>query len=169
MNKPLVTLMALVIAVGLVSTVWAGDPIQVSGKHTMSLVKQDTCAIGDSEQHFFTLTNWAGTNASTGSSAFLDGGKVTNVSVSDLVKGNGSNHGYSIVTHDENGVFTRWEGQVMTVMEKDKPYTSFEGKYTWTGGTGAYAGITGTGTYQGHYTSPTTYEVEWNGTYTIGK
>jgi hypothetical protein len=158
----------LVLAVCTTSAL-AQQKIQVSGKMTMSVAKYDSVTVGDDGNHYFAIQRSVGTDASTGEHAFMDGAKVVNVSFSDIAQGGGPHHGYGMISHGEGTVTTRWKGHVTIAPGKDAPVISFEGMFTWMQGTGKFATISGTGTYKGHYTSPTTYEVEWTGEYSLGK
>jgi len=126
--------------------------------------------IGDVEGHVLSFTPSEGTNASIGEVPFLDGAQVMNYSVGDLVKGNGQQNGYITLIKGEDGAIAKWEQKVVTTMsDGDKPVTTFEGNFTYTGGMGKYAGIKGGGTYKGSFTSETEYVADWQGEYTLAK
>lgn len=150
------------------TTALAQEKMMVSGKMTMTFAKQDTVTVGGDGSHYLAIQRSVGTNASAGEHTFMDGAKAVNVSFADLTQGSGPHQGYATFSHDEGTVATQWKGQVTTAAEKDAPVISFEGTFTWKHGTGKFANISGTGTYKGHYTSPTTYEAEWMGEYSIG-
>lgn len=169
-NHRLVLLLTLTLTIlAGVGVAAAQENIHIAGKWSMTIAKQDTFAVGDAKDHYFSLSRAVGTNLSAGENKFMDGGEAVNVSLSDLVRGNGPHHGYATLTHENSSVYCRWEGRVMTTIIKDAPEISFEGTFSWTGGTGPYVDIRGTGTFKGYYTSSTTYTVEWAGGYTVAK
>jgi len=166
--------MTLLLSVGLLLTLGtapslAQEKLKVAGTLSMTEVRMDTMAIGNVEGHFLALMRSTGTNAATGGTKFMDGAQAVNSSASDLVNGNGMHHGYLILTQGANSVFCKWSGNVTTVQGTEGPRTTFEGTFTWIGGTGEYAKIGGSGTYRGHYTSKIAYTAEWAGEYSVGK
>jgi hypothetical protein len=166
--------MTLLVSVGLLLTLCtapslAQEKIKVAGTHTMAQATRDTLSVGNTAGHVLTLQRSTGTNASSGATKFLDGAQMVTTSFSDLVNGNGPHQGYSVVTQDGNSIFTEWRGSVTTAPGEKEPLISFEGTFRWTGGTGEYAKIMGSGTYKGHFTSKTTYTVDWTGEYSLAK
>jgi hypothetical protein len=90
--------------------------------------------------------------------------RITYWGVSDLIDGNGSQHGYFVNTHTNGdrdiGTF---EGKVITAGGR----VTIEGTWKYTDGTGAFKGIIGGGTYKGRMTSSTEVENAWEGTYEL--
>ena len=160
-----------VLPLGLVSllhTPPSVDRARSSGTHTFTIVQPQQVEFGDAPGHVLMLARARGSNRSPGPDGFMDGSEIVSVSMADLVAGNGSNHGYDIQVGGGDSVFTRWRGVVSTVLSPDKtPLTSFQGTWTKHRGTGRYQGIKGAGTYQGHFTSPTSYVLEWRGEITV--
>ena len=146
------------------------EHIKISGKMTLTHVKQETMTVGDIDEHVLTFSQAEGTNATTGEHAFMDGAKAINMSFSDAVRGNGANQGYMKVATEKATAYAKWEGKVTTVISSEGvPMTTFEGEFSWIKGTGQFENIQGKGTFKGSYLSKTTYAFEWEGAYTIAK
>jgi hypothetical protein len=160
---------ALIFAIGISSST-AQQKIKVAGKFTSTQTRMDSSAIGDAEGHVFSLTEYKGTNVSTGEHKFMDGAQVFNVSFTDLVKGNGPQQGYIEFSQQDDRTYAKWEGNVTTTLSaEDTPIITFEGTFSWIKGTGQFENIQGKGTYSGQFTSKTTYSTEWTGEYIIKK
>lgn len=173
-NQSLKHLIVLSLALSFVfflsAAVSAQEMMKISGKITAAYTDENIIEVGDVEGHTIAFIASEGTNASTGESAFLDGGKVMNYSMGDLVKGNGPQHGYVKLMMGEDGAICKWEHKVVTTMSGEgKPMISFEGKFTYTGGMGKYAGIKGGGTYKGSFVAEKEYVVDWQGEYALGE
>ncbi len=159
----------LVFAIG-ISSLMAQQNIKVAGKFTSSQTRMDSSAIGDAEGHVFSLTEYKGTNVSTGEYKFMDGAQIFNVSFADLLKGNGPQQGYIEFSQKDDRTYAKWEGRVTTTLSaEDTPIIAFEGTFSWIKGTGQFENIQGNGTYSGQFTSKTTYTCDWAGEYTIKK
>lgn len=138
----------------------------VAGSITASYTRQDSLVVAP--MHILALGSSSGTNTSTGTMSFMDGAAATNLSLEDLAMGSGPHQGYLTMAKDGSTVLVKWSGSVVTkMMEGKPPATTFEGEFTYAGGTGKFEGIMGEGTYKGAFTSPTTYTVEWEGSYHI--
>ena len=159
---------ALVFAIAVMPAT-AQEKTKIAGKFTSTQTKLDTIAIGDTEGHVFSLSEYEGTNVSTGEHKFMDGAQIANVSFSDLIKGNGPHQGYVKFSQKADATFAKWEGKVTTVSGKDAPIITFEGTFSWTKGTGQFENIQGGGTYKGQFTSKTAYTCDWEGEYFIKK
>lgn len=161
--------LALILIFG-ASIVVAQESTKIAGKITAAFTDRKDVEVGDVIGHVISFSTSEGTNASAGENAFLEGAQVINYSMGDIVKGNGQQRGYIKISKGEDGAIAKWEHNLVTVMSADEQRsTSFEGKFTYTGGTGIYAGIKGGGTFKGQFTSPTEYVVNWLGEYTMGK
>jgi hypothetical protein len=84
--------------------------------------------------------------------------------VTDLVAGNGTQHGYYVNEHANGdrdcGTF---EGKVTITGDQ----AVIDGTFTFTSGTGKLKGIRGNGNFKGRQISPTEIEMNWTGTYEI--
>jgi hypothetical protein len=143
---------------------------EIAGKLTAELMQNDSLTAADAPDHELYLQASAGTNASTGDVAFLDGATIQNTGFADITHGNGTHEGYIKFTTDGGNVYANWAGGVTTTLSSDgKPSTTFEGTFSFSGGTGQYEKIRGNGQYTGMYTSAKTYAIEWTGKYSIEK
>jgi hypothetical protein len=88
------------------------------------------------------------------------------MSFSDLVMGNGPHQGYTEMEKNGDLVISKFDGRIVTTLSADgKPITSFSGTMYWIKSAGQFINMQGGGTYKGHFTSETSYEVEWEGEY----
>lgn len=160
-------ILMLIFAVGLTNC-YAQKKISVSGEMKFTFIKVERFNIGDVEGHVISMNESEGINTNTGSNVFMDGAKVFHHSFADMIKGNGPQQGYLKLVTDDGSVFVKYEGNLKTVISSEgKEITTFEGKYTYTGGTGNYENIMGKGTYEGSFTSDKEYTVNWQGKYHI--
>ena len=98
----------------------------------------------------------------------MSGADVTNREIGQLFQGNGPHSGYYTMSKDGNTTTALWKGDVTTVLAADgTPQTSFKGTWEYVAGTGKYNGIQGKGKYSGYFTSKTSYNVDWNGEYSL--
>lgn len=160
-----------VIAVALVaSSSYAGEPVMIAGTLTQTVSSQDSIVVGDPDGHFMYLTEYTGTNASTGDAEFMHNAETHNMEFSDFAHGNGMHRGHFRFDKDGMSVYATWEGKIKTVLAEDSSYvTKVKGTFTMTGGTGAFKGIKGNGTYNATATAGSPEVVEWSGQYTIEK
>ncbi|MFH1699469.1 MAG: hypothetical protein ABIE07_02685 [Candidatus Zixiibacteriota bacterium] len=154
-----------------VGGIYAEPATKVAGKMTMEIVKSDTLAITDTEGHHMFLQVYEGTNAKMGDNEFMAGATISNSSFSDIVQGNGFHQGYVEFTKDDGTTFAQWKGKITTttLAAGGTKVTSFEGRFSYIGGTGKYKNIQGSGTYTGQFTSNTTLTADWEGEITIGE
>lgn len=139
---------------------------KIAGKMTYNFTEHETFEVGDVEGHIVSLRKAEGTNFNLGQNEFMDGAKTVNFSFDDLVKGNGPHQGYSKIEKNGDLVISKWEGKIVTTLSADgKPIPSFSGNMHWIKSTGQFANIQGGGSYKGHFTSETSYVVEWKGEY----
>jgi hypothetical protein len=139
---------------------------KITGKMTFNFTEQETFEIGDVEGHILSLRKAEGTNINTGKPEFMDGAVAVNFSFDDLVKGNGPHQGYSTLTKNGDTIVTKWEGKIITILTAAGiPIPSFEGTMEWIKATGQYENMQGKGHYKGHFSSETSYNVEWEGKY----
>jgi hypothetical protein len=83
---------------------------------------------------------------------------------SDITDGRGTQHGYFVNDHGENG---RDWGTFKGTVSPSGAELAVEGEYEFTGGTGRFAGISGKGTFRSRMTSPTDVACTWQGAYEI--
>jgi hypothetical protein len=139
---------------------------KVAGKMTFNFTQLETFEIGDIEAHIVSLRKAEGKNTNTGKPEFMDGANAVNFSFDDLVKGTGLHQGYSKMEKNGDLVISKWEGRIVTTFSTDgKPIPSFSGTMYWIKATGHFANMHGGGSYKGHFTSETSYDVEWEGEY----
>jgi hypothetical protein len=142
----------------------------ISGTLTATYTQLDTVMVSQADMHMMTMGISGGANKCTSENMFMEGAKATNMSFSDLTKGNGPHQGYVKFEKDGDSAMAKWAGKVTTTMSAEgTPMTSFEGNFKYISGTGELEGIKGQGTFKGSFTSPTSYSVEWQGEYTAGK
>jgi hypothetical protein len=154
LNKILQTLLLTILTM---SFSYADAP--VNGKFSTALVSQNVLPIDD-RGHILRLAEASGTNKG----GFLDGWTANNKEIDDLIQGNGTQSGHLVFSRGKENVAVEWQGLITTVLgENNQPMTSFNGKWSFTGGTGSNSGIQGRGTYKGYFTSETEYTVEWKG------
>jgi hypothetical protein len=152
------------------STLPAQQKIKVSGKHTLAYISENTINVGDAEDHIISLSEFEGSNVSTGEVKLMDGALDIGMTCSDVVKGNGPHHGYGRMSLNGDVIFWEHRGTATTTLSSEgKPVTTVEGSFLWTNGSGKYEGIKGSGTYKGKYISKTIVIVEWEGEYIIQK
>jgi len=150
-------LQILLISIFMMNYSYADSP--VNGKFSTALVSQNVLPI-DERGHILRLAETTGINKGS----FLDGWTANNKEIDDLVQGNGTQSGHLVFSRDKENVTLKWQGSITTIMgDNNQPMTSFNGKWSFTGGTGSNSGIQGGGTYKGYFTSETEYTVEWKG------
>jgi hypothetical protein len=121
---------------------------------------------GDKPGHELTMARRMGTI--TYSDPIFTSGQAVVAGVSDYTAGNGPHRGYFAVSHPTGDkTFTSYEGMAKaTPKAGGPPDVTFEGKWTFVGGTGKFDGITGGGTYKGAVT-PAGPTYEFSGRYTL--
>lgn len=141
---------------------------KVAGSATLSYNKQEASLPPSANGHMLVFGELTGTNKGTDGSGYMDGAAVDNREIGQLFQGNGPHAGYYTMTKGGDSTTALWKGQVTTVLAEDgSPRTSFKGTWEYVSGIGKYAGIKGAGQYSGYFTSKTTYNVDWNGEYSI--
>ncbi len=162
--KTFVVLIAVFAVAALVATDAAAQVNAMSGKSKMTYTKREVVPIGDVEGHVVILGDASGLNANTGKWDFMDGAKARSVSTVDLIKGNGPQTAYFIVSKDGNETVAKCSGTVKTTLSPEgKPLTSFSGEWKYVKCTGMYEGCTGQGTFQGSFTAENEYVVDFKG------
>jgi hypothetical protein len=147
----------------------AHDAVAISGHFDCTYTKKDVSPIGAAaEAHILMLDVCRGKNANKGATDYMEGASVQDQEILDLARGTGPDLGYCTITKGADSIRVRYEGQVATTLNPDKTLnTALRGKWTFVSGAGQYAGVVGDGTYTGKMVSPTTYQVDWTGSYSI--
>lgn len=141
---------------------------KVSGSASLTYTKQEASLVPSAGGHMLVFGELTGHNKNTGSSDYMSGANADNREIGQLFQGNGPHAGYYTMSKDGNSTTALWKGDVATVMAADgTPQTSFKGTWEYVAGTGKYNGIQGKGKYNGYFTSKTTYNVDWNGEYSL--
>ncbi|MGB2832373.1 MAG: hypothetical protein WBC07_05440 [Methylotenera sp.] len=141
---------------------------KISGSAALSYSKQDASPAPSAEGHMLVFGELTGSNKNTGGTDYMSGADVTNREIGQLFQGNGPHSGYYTMSKDGNTTTALWKGDVTTVLAADgTPQTSFKGTWEYVAGTGKYNGIQGKGKYSGYFTSKTSYNVDWNGEYSL--
>ena len=143
----ILTTLAFILAFS-VTTSTAQEKVKINSKYTGVFTKMDRMKIDDTEGH--TLNSYEAKGAGMGSAG---GFTFFNQGVSDLVKGNGTHHGYSKATDKDGHVmFTNWQGKVTTTKSPEgRPIVKFGGTWSFTRGTGKWENVQGGGTYKGWF------------------
>jgi hypothetical protein len=143
---------------------------KISGKMTLAATMQERADIGDPEGHVVSLSVFEGSNVNTGTNKFMDGAYVANTASSDYIKGSGPHQTYVKMSANGDAAFAKCVGETKTVLTDDgTPVSTFEGSFTYVGGTGAYKNIHGGGTYKGTFIAKNVYVATWEGEYFIEK
>lgn len=143
---------------------------KISGKMTVAATMQERAEIGDTEGHVVGFFIYEGTNVNTGTSEFMDGAHVMNTIYVDYIMGSGPHQTYVKMSTNGGAAFAKCEGETKTVLsDDDTPVVTFEGTFTYVGGTGAYENIHGGGTYKGKFIAEKIYVAMWEGEYSIKK
>jgi hypothetical protein len=148
----------------------AQEKTKIARSMTMALTKDKTVTVCEATKHTISLTVYDGFNVNKGKQEFMDGGAVINKGTTDLIKGTGTNQGYTKVVKGDDSVLAKWKGKITTKLtEEGVPHISFEGTYSYVSGTGQYDGIQGSGAYKGKFVSKTIFKVDWEGDYYLAK
>jgi len=141
---------------------------KISGVASLTYAKQDASLAPSADGHMLVFGELTGVNKNTGETDYMSDANVTNREIGQLFEGNGPHSGYYTMDKDGSTTTALWKGDVTTVLAEDgSPRTSFKGTWEYVAGTGKYNGIKGKGKYSGYFTSKTTYNVDWNGEYSI--
>ena len=166
-SKLLLILTALVFILAFsVTTSTAQEKVKFTSKTYGVFTKYEQIKPDDTEGH--TMTAYESKGVGLGSV-----GDVTFVSqgMSDLIKGNGTHHGYYKGTDKDGHVyFSKWQGNVTTTMSPEgRPLVKYAGTWSYTGGTGKWENVEGGGTYKGQFIGPGIYFNMIEGEYSIKK
>ncbi len=132
----------------------------ISGAFSAHLTAHAAFAADDQPNHQLQLAEIQATQKSPDPE--WNGSRVTYCSVSDLISGSGTQHGYYSNQHPNGDRdYGSFESRVTTAGGQ----TTMEGTFTIQGGTGQYQGIRGSGVYKGRQVSATVIEITWTGAY----
>jgi hypothetical protein len=146
------------------TTVFAEAAKPISGNYTAAYAMQKILVVPDAKGHVLMLVETHATNKNTGPTEFMEGAKVVNREIRDLVQGNGPHNGYITFTDNDGEITAKWDGDVKTTLTKDgQPRTTFNGEWTWSKATGRYAKYTASGKYTGNVPAPDKVYIEWEG------
>jgi len=136
-----------------------------SGK-VAAVLSETKMAPGDKPGHELMLVRRM--DVITYSDPVFNSGQAVVATFADFTAGNGPHRGYFAVTHPSGDkTFTTYEGIAKaTPKPGGPPDVTFEGKWSYVGGTGKFEGISGGGTYKGGGT-PTGPMYEFGGQYTL--
>lgn len=162
----------VVLGMGSLLTVLSAQAIaessKISGSAALSYAKQEASLVSSADGHMLVFGELTGVNKNKSSIDYMSDAVVSNREIGQLFQGNGPHSGYYTMSKDGNSTTALWKGQVTTVLADDgSPRTSFKGTWEYVNGTGKFAGIKGAGKYSGYFTSKTTYNVDWDGEYSV--
>jgi len=135
----------------------------LSGHFTGHCNMQSNISLSDTPGHELSIAHITGPNDVNDEN--WRNVKVQYFVTSDLVNGNGQQHGYFVNEHP-NG--DRDCGSCESKVTNNNGQVTFEGTWRYTQGQGQFAGITGGGTFRGRMTSPTDFDIRWEGNYQLG-
>jgi hypothetical protein len=136
-------LFAVIALVAHSSPAWAERTVKESGRVVYHIPKVEVMEVPDVPGHIIAIADQRGlVTLDTGETGLW----MTRVTL-DLTKGNGPHHAYTVTTFEDKST-TITEGKGMTTAHPDGTST-FEGTFTYVGGTGRFAGVRGGGTYAG--------------------
>ena len=70
-------------------------------------------------QSFSPVAKLAAFSKNTGPIDFMEGAKVVNREIQDLIQGNGPHNGYITFTDHDGEITAKWHGTVKTTLAKD--------------------------------------------------
>src|SRR6266851_8938861 len=134
----------------------------VSGSFSGNVNVQTALAVTDQSNHELNVAEIGGTQKSTDEK--WNNARITYWGITDAVKGKGSQRGYFVNDHGEDGRdWGTFEGRVAT----NGTEITVEGTYRFTGGSGKFKDITGNGTFKTKMSSPREVQATWQGTYEL--
>lgn len=131
------------------------------GQSRMTAEQQHVLPVTEADGHMLMLLQDSGPMKSVG---VIGNGTATDRGMNRLFQGNGEGQGYHTLKTDEGTVVVQWQGTVTTVMNDDRPSTSFTGTWQVIKGSGKFLNMEGQGNYDGYFTSEETRVINWKGT-----
>jgi len=167
-SKRLMLLLIVLVSIlaFVVTTSLAQEKVKIKAKYYGVFTKFEQLKPDDTEGHTMSLYEAKGAGSGlTGEVTLLSRG------MSDLVKGNGSHHGYTkLIDKDGHSLFSKWQGEVTTTKTPEgKPMMKFGGTWSIAKGTGKYENAQGGGTYKGGFIASGTSVNYVEGEYVIKK
>ena len=161
----ILTTLAFILAFS-VTTSTAQEKVKINAKATGVFTEYEQMKPDDTEGH--TLTSYEAKGAGMGSSG---GHTFISHGMSDLVKVNGTHHGYYKATDKDGHVwFAKWQGKVTTTMSPEgRPNVQFAGTWSFIKGTGKWENVQGGGTYKGMFIGDGIFSNVTEGEYFIKK
>jgi len=136
----------------------------MTGAFAGKITQQSTLILTDQSNHAMNIAEVHGTQKS--SDPLWDNSKITYWGFTDLLNGEGTQHGYYCDNHAEAGRdWGTFEARATTVGGK----MIIEGTFQFAGGDGKYRGITGGGKFKSIMKSETEVECTWDGNYELAK
>ena len=136
----------------------------ITGSFSGKVSKQSALPLADQPNHEMSIAEIGGTQKSP--DPLWNNSKLTYWGVTDLLDGEGSQHGYFNEVHLDGGrIFGTFEGRVCTAGGG----MTIEGSYKYTGGEGKYRGITGGGKFKVVAKYETELDCSWEGNYELAK
>jgi hypothetical protein len=122
--------------------------VQEKGRTVFHVVKVEAVQVGDVPGHVVGVADQRGL-------IFPDTGEVGTWSgkvIFDLTNGTGTSQTYAVITLEDKSTMINLNKTVVTA--RSDGTSTFEGTFTYIGGTGRFAGIQGTGSYTGKRMAP---------------
>ena len=136
----------------------------ITGSFSGQVMKHSALPLADQPNHQMSIAEISGTQKSA--DPLWNDSKITYWGVTDLVDGQGTQHGYYSNVHADKGRdWGTFEGKVTTVGGS----VAVEGTYKISGGDGEYRGATGGGKFKTVLKSETELECSWEGNYEVAK
>ena len=127
---------------------WAQKTVNEKGRVAYHYVKTEVMQAADVPGHIIGIADASGLR-------FPDTGEIgtyATKTIFDLINGTGSHQSYTVVTFDDGSTMISKAKGVSTAHSDGT--STFEGTYTYVGGTGRFAGIKGDGSYTGRRVGP---------------
>ena len=132
----------------------------MTGSFSGRITKQSALPLNDQPNHELSIAEVNGTQKSA--DPLWNNASITYWGVTDLLDGQGTQHGYYNNVHADGGRdYGTFEGKVSGMI--------VEGTFRFTGGDGEYRGITGGGNFKTVMKSETELEATWDGNYELAR
>jgi hypothetical protein len=136
----------------------------IQGSFSGKITKQSAMAPTDQPNHEMSIAEVSGTQ--TSADPLWNNSRIAYWGVTDLLNGQGSQHGYFNNVHGDKGRdWGTFEGKVTSAGGA----VTVEGTYKFSGGDGELRGLTGSGKFKTVLKSETELECSWEGNYELAK
>ena len=136
----------------------------ITGSFSGRITQQSALPLNDQPNHAMSIAEISGTQKSA--DPLWNNASITYWGVTDLLDGQGTQHGYYNNVHADGGRdYGMFEGKVTTAGGG----MTVEGTYKFAGGDGEYRGITGGGNFKTVMKSETELEATWDGNYELAR